>query len=251
MQNKNQEIHFFSNYAQSGEYNVFSEESNQILIKRFLDFLPFQEGTVFDVGCGSGIFTHLLKEKEIKIIGLDLCFSMLSVGKKTKSHIALINGDAESLPLKSESLEAIFISALLHHLPDPSSCIKEIYRVLKPGGVFFAFDPNRKNPFMWLYRDKSSPFYSSKGVTLNERPILANELISSFEKEGFFASCDYVSLEYRYIASSFLLNLLPLYNFLEKIFFKPSFLKYFRSMVLTYGIKNRSSLIDNSPHVRN
>ena len=45
--------------------------------------------------------------------------------------------------------------------------------MLRPGGRFVAFDPNRMNPFMWLYRDRSSPFYSPVGVTQNERPVLA------------------------------------------------------------------------------
>ena len=45
--------------------------------------------------------------------------------------------------------------------------------MLRPGGRFVAFDPNRMNPFMCLYRDRSSPFYSPVGVTENERPVLA------------------------------------------------------------------------------
>ena len=46
--------------------------------------------------------------------------------------------------------------------------------MLKPnGGRFVAFDPNRMNPFMWLYRDRASPFYSSVGVTENDCAVLA------------------------------------------------------------------------------
>jgi SAM-dependent methyltransferase len=52
----------------------------------------------------------------------------------------------------------------VHRLLDPARCASEVFRVLKPDGSFVAFDPNRLNPFMYLYRDRSSPFYSSVGT---------------------------------------------------------------------------------------
>jgi hypothetical protein len=48
-----------------------------------------------------------------------------------------------------------------------------------------AFDPNRMNPFMWLYRDRSSPFYSSIGVTENERLVLGWQVREIFRKRRF------------------------------------------------------------------
>ncbi len=57
--------------------------------------------------------------------------------------------------------------------------------MLRPGGRFVAFDPNRMNPFMWLYRDRASPFYSSVGVTENERPVLAERGSGDLPGRGF------------------------------------------------------------------
>ena len=109
--------------------------------------------------------------------------------------------------------------------------------MLKPGGVFVAFDPNRRNPFMWLYRDKSSPLYSSKGVTPNERPIVAGQVRKVFSEAGFEVSTEYISLGFSYIASPYLRWLLSLYNHLEALIFKPAPFKPFRGFVLTYGVK--------------
>ena len=56
---------------------------------------------------------------------------------------------------------------------------------------------------MWLYRDPASPFYSSLGVTVNERPVLARQVAAVFERAGFEVSSHYLSgLAYRYVASA-------------------------------------------------
>ena len=117
--------------------------------------------------------------------------------------VEFIEGDIEHLPFPSGSFDGVMLSGVVHHLPDPSRCAAEVARVLRPGGKFMAFDPNRMNPFMWLYRDRSSPFYSSVGVTENERPVLAREVAAVFEGAGLQVSSHYLSgLAYRYVASS-------------------------------------------------
>ena len=94
------------------------------------------------------------------------------------------------------------------------------------------------NPFMYLYRDRSSPFYSSVGVTENERPVFAHKVAAVFGGVGFKVGTDYISdLSYRYLASSKMRWLLPAYNALDRILFAPDFMKPMRSFVLTFGRK--------------
>jgi hypothetical protein len=94
------------------------------------------------------------------------------------------------------------------------------------------------NPFMYLYRDHSSPFYSPVGVTENERPVLARQVAAIFQRSGFKVGTDYISnLSYRYLASSKLRWLLPAYNAVDRLLFTPNFMKAMRSFVLTYGEK--------------
>ncbi len=110
--------------------------------------------------------------------------------------------------------------------------------MLKPGGRFVAFDPNRMNPFMWLYRDRTSPFYSPVGVTENERPILAWQVAKIFRDEGFRVQTDYLAgLAYRYVASEATRTLLPIYNFIDANLFELATMKPFRPFVLTSGEK--------------
>jgi SAM-dependent methyltransferase len=126
----------------------------------------------------------------------------------------------------------------LHHLPERSRCAAEVFRILRPGGKFVAFDPNRMNPFMYLYRDRSSPFYSPVGVTENERPVLAHEIAATFHDAGFRVGTEYLSgLKYRYIASGKVRWLLPLYNAIDSVVFSPGFMQRFRAFVFSFGEK--------------
>jgi SAM-dependent methyltransferase len=135
-------------------------------------------------------------------------------------------------------MDAVLLSGIIHHLPEPSQCAREVFRILKPGGTFAAFDPNRRNPFMYLYRDRSSPFYNSTGVTPNERPVVPEQVAATFADAGFqVAPSDYMSMSYRYIADSRMRYLLSLYNTMESMFFRPWILKRYRGFVLTYGYK--------------
>ena len=110
--------------------------------------------------------------------------------------------------------------------------------MLRNGGGLVAFDPYRMNPFMWLYRDRASPFYSSVGVTENERPVLAWKIADIFRDEGFRVQTDYLAgLAYRYVASRRTRMLLPIYNFIDGSVFNLAIMQPFRPFVLTSGEK--------------
>jgi ubiquinone/menaquinone biosynthesis C-methylase UbiE len=242
-QDKAKEIEFFDRHAQADEYNVFSAASNERLIGACLRIGGLQPpGKIADLGCGSGVFSSILAEKSFQVTGVDLSPGMIEMaGKKypkAKYNVSFKVGDVEALDFADASFDGVLLSGLLHHLPDPSACIREVHRILKPGGVFMAFDPNRMNPFMYLYRDRSSPFYSPKGVTENERPVLAKPLAQAFRTVGFEAKTDYLSnLQYQYIASRPMRILLPIYNFIDSAVFALPFLRPMRAFVITTGRK--------------
>lgn len=239
LQDKQKELAFFESFANTQDYNVFTEQANQKIIDCVVKLLqPNEQSEIVDLGCGSGIFTQMLKARGFDCIGLDLSHKLLKIGKTQASLIPFMQADVEYLPFQNNSLETVVLSCLVHHLPDPKLAALEVFRVLKKGGRFVAFDPNRLNPFMYLYRDRSSPFYSSKGVTPNERPILAHQVRKIFQQAGFAVNSEYVDgLSYRYVESDAAKNILPIYNFIENYLFKPFFMRPFRSFAFTYGVK--------------
>jgi ubiquinone/menaquinone biosynthesis C-methylase UbiE len=238
-QDKQKEIAFFDGHAAADSYDVFAPESSNRLIETCTRLAGMKPGArVADLGCGSGVFTDLLRRQGYEAVGLDISPKLIALGRAKYPKVEFLEGDVEHLPFPSSSLDGILLSGLVHHLPDPTLCATEVFRVTKPGGAFVAFDPNRMNPFMYLYRDRSSPFYSPVGVTENERPVLAHEIATVFAKSGFKVGTDYLSdLRYRYLASAKLRWLLPAYNAVDRALFAPNFMKPFRSFVLTYGVK--------------
>jgi len=238
-QDKQEEIAFFDSHAALDAYDVLTPESNLRLATNCMRLARLKPGArVADLGCGSGVFTDLLSKLGYQATGLDLSPKLIALARAKYSGVAFLEGDVEHLPFPDESLDGVLLSGLVHHLPDPTRCASEVYRVLKRGGSFAAFDPNRMNPFMYLYRDRSSPFYSSVGVTENERPVLARQIAATFRQAGFSVGTDYLSdLSYRYVASTRLRWVLPVYNALDRSLFTPGFMKPFRSFVLTHGEK--------------
>jgi len=239
MQDKRKEIAFFDAHAAADDYNVFSEAANTSLIDSFMRLArPPAGGKVLDLGCGSGVFTDLLSRRGLDASGLDISPKLLELARKKYSALTFIEGDVEALPFPDASVDGILLSGLVHHLPDVSRCAAEVHRVLKPAGRFMAFDPNRANPFMFLYRDHSSPFYSPVGVTENERPVIASQVAGVFEAANFRTGTEYLSgLAYRYIASPSARLVLPLYNCIDNWLFRPRFMKRYSPFILTYGEK--------------
>ena len=240
-QDKRKEIAFFNAHATSGEYDVFTPQANARLIAAFARLSKLPRGArVADLGCGSGAFTDLLRQAGYVSVGVDISAKLLEIGRSRYPDLELIEGDAEYLTFADESLDGVLLSALPHHFPDPRRLVAEVHRVLRPAARFVAFDPNRMNPFMWLYRDRASPFYSSVGVTENERPILAGEVAEVFRNVGFRVRIDYLAgLSYRYVASPRIRRLLPIYNFIDNAVFNLAVMKPFRPFVLVSGEKLR------------
>ena len=212
IQNKSKEISFFASHV---PYDAFDSKTNEMIIDIFVATCELNPGDlVLDLGCGSGVFSEILINRGYRCVGVDLCRIQLGYARSNGRSAIFVNGDAEALPLAENEIDGILLVGLIHHFPDPNLCIKEIARVLKIGCSFLALDPNRVNPFMFLYRDKSSPFYSSVGVSENERPVIASAIKKDFEAAGLKVTTDFLSgLKYNYVESPLMRRLLPCYNF--------------------------------------
>jgi ArsR family transcriptional regulator len=99
--------------------------------------------TVGDLGCGTGQMSAALAPFVRRVIAVDASAAMLQAAKKRLGgfdNIELRRGDLEALPIDDARLDAATMALVLHHLPDPAAVLKEVARVLKPGGRLMLVD---------------------------------------------------------------------------------------------------------------
>jgi SAM-dependent methyltransferase len=105
---------------------------------------------VLDLGCGRGGVVELFW-REVKVAaGLDPDTSSLA-GHRAPG-MPVIRGVGESLPFVNESFDLIVCLWVLEHLQDPLATLREVRRVLRPGGHLIFVTPNLSNPVMLLNR---------------------------------------------------------------------------------------------------
>ena len=96
-----------------------------------------------DIGCGSGFITEGLIHAGLHVIAVDQSEAMLSAMKRKFANTADIDyrcGEAEQLPISNDSVDYAFANMYLHHVEKPPIAIKEMARILKPGGTLVITD---------------------------------------------------------------------------------------------------------------
>jgi len=108
----------------------------QELFERYLE----DTDVVVDVGSGTGEFAHMLSRKSRFPVALDIEREYLR--KLNEPGIEKIRADAQHLPFREESVDAVLAISLLEHLPNPEICTHEASRILIEKGNFIIQLPN-------------------------------------------------------------------------------------------------------------
>lgn len=101
-------------------------------------------GRALELGCGRGVGVGLILDlfRADSVDAFDLDRRMVERARtrlETRgSRVRLWIGDAASLPVATDSYEAVFDFGIIHHVPDWRKALGEVHRVLKPGGRFYA-----------------------------------------------------------------------------------------------------------------
>ncbi len=108
---------------------------------------PLAELTVLDAGCGTGSYAEALIEHVDRVVGVDVNASMLGRARAklaaARDRVSLHHAPIDALPLGVESVDAVMVNQVLHHLGDDSGAgwastrrvVEELARVTRPGGV--------------------------------------------------------------------------------------------------------------------
>ncbi|MFD9858622.1 class I SAM-dependent methyltransferase [Streptomyces alboflavus] len=101
---------------------------------------------VLDAGCGTGRALPALRDAvgpAGAVLGADLTPAMLEVAVRAgrDAHGLLLLADVARLPVRTHSLDAVFGAGLISHLPEPAVSLRELARVVRPGGLLALFHP--------------------------------------------------------------------------------------------------------------
>jgi ubiquinone/menaquinone biosynthesis C-methylase UbiE len=98
---------------------------------------------VADVGTGTGFVAAGLASRAARVVGFDASPEMLAVARRNLAqfdNVEFREAAGDRLPVTDEMFDGVFANMYLHHAPDPLATIKEMARVLRPGGVLCITD---------------------------------------------------------------------------------------------------------------
>jgi len=99
------------------------------------------QDVVLDVATGTGLVARGLRERYgCAVVGLDRSADMLGAALARDGHIPLVRARAESLPFPDDSFDHLTFTYLMRYVDDPAATIRELARVVKPGGRIVALD---------------------------------------------------------------------------------------------------------------
>jgi SAM-dependent methyltransferase len=106
---------------------------------------------ILDLGCATGIILDYLCSswEQTTGVGVDIDGYGLHLGHQNYPHLHLVLGDAMNLPFKACTFDLVICSQVYEHVPDWLRMLREIHRVLRPGGICFFSGPNK----FWIFED--------------------------------------------------------------------------------------------------
>jgi 2-polyprenyl-3-methyl-5-hydroxy-6-metoxy-1,4-benzoquinol methylase len=131
------------------EYELRNEANFVNLMELNLRDLGFRELTALwgkkrkflDIGCATGLLLHKMNRAGWIVEGVELTKRSAEYAKK-KYKVKVHNKTVERAHFSSGAFEAIHLSHVIEHVPDPRATLKEIFRILKPCGYFVIVTPN-------------------------------------------------------------------------------------------------------------
>lgn len=120
--------------ADMGELGDFGRRYvlDPVMLPRALAGSP---GNALDVGCGEGRFCRMLRARGVHAVGVDPTRALIAVARSRDVHGTYAEAQAERLPFREARFDLVVSYLSLIDIPDVEEAIKEMARVLKPGGA--------------------------------------------------------------------------------------------------------------------
>ena len=141
--------------------------------------------TVLELGCGTGYFTRELARSGADVVAIDVSPELLKVARANTSapNVQYQIQNAYALSYSERVFDSVVGSSVLHHL-EIKEALRDIYRVLKPGGTIYFTEPNMLNPQIAI--QKNIPWIKRKlGDSPDETAFLRWPIRGLLEQTGY------------------------------------------------------------------
>jgi len=138
---------------------------------------------VLEVGCGTGVFTTYIFDVYKDLTGIDISESLIEVGRQRFPGVSLQLQDIHKTTFPDETFDLILGCNVLHHL-DWDIALREMNRILRPGGQIRFSEPNLANPQVFL--QKNWPWLKKRmGESPDEYAFTSGQIRKSLKVAGF------------------------------------------------------------------
>jgi ubiquinone/menaquinone biosynthesis C-methylase UbiE len=142
---------------------------------------------LLDLGCGAGENSVYFSRLGAHCVASDYSPGMVEVALRlAESNGVSVEGrviNAMAIDYPDNTFDIVYAANLLHHIPDPLLTIREIHRVLKPGGKMCFWDPLRHNPVINVYRKMATEVRTEDEMPLHIN--IVNEIKGQFSNTKF------------------------------------------------------------------
>lgn len=107
--------------------------------------INLENKVILDAGCGSGYSTQLILDEfnPSKLVAFDYMPEQIRLALKRNLKANFFVGDLTNIISPNNTYDAVFIFGVVHHIPEWKKALSEVYRVLKPNGVFLIEELNK------------------------------------------------------------------------------------------------------------
>jgi 2-polyprenyl-3-methyl-5-hydroxy-6-metoxy-1,4-benzoquinol methylase len=136
--------YFYETFADEFDSRMNMYDTHRRVELIFDELLPAQLAgkTLLDAGCGTGWFSQEAMKHGAKVVAMDLGERLLQKVKE-KCQAQTVVGSVLAAPFPDHHFDVVISSEVIEHTPDPRAAIRELARVVKPGGHLVITTPNR------------------------------------------------------------------------------------------------------------
>jgi len=136
-------------YPEDAKYEM-AKKQYDLRLQRLEDLREGKKGKILDLGCGRGAFLEAAKNRGWEVFGIELSEAAADIAKEKFGLEAIKNKIVEEAGFEENMFDVINMNHVLEHVPCPDETLKVIYKILKPGGLFYCEIPRQSNILNFL-----------------------------------------------------------------------------------------------------